>query len=287
MSGMRYQPQRGSRVNMSHPLAAGLVDVWIPHETSCGLITGYDSETRSVGTNRVTTEGIGYNLSSVPRRYSTTIFNNQSIAWLIVAHRDGSTGNKYSSVVKKDLSVIALQEWDASVRAIMWVPGSAANISYSLTAPLRNKVNVFAGVVGPSEKGVMVNGGEFKTFTGGSTIVATTNALGIGGDAKGTERAPQWTTLAVFAWQGDKLPTSAELRDLSMNPWQLLSDDTDEDDFSIEQIRRLYMNQGNYTEIPPLPASKPLVMVNGVIREQVSNEGQILTLQNGRFQTNA
>lgn len=271
---------------MSHPLAAGLVDVWIPHETSCGLITGSDSETRSVGITQVTTEGLGYRLTSVPRRYSKTIFNDQSVAWLVIAHRD-SSGNRNASLFKKDGSVIGVQEWSGDVRAIMWTPGAAANISYGNASIMRNKICAFAGVVSPAESGIMFNGGEFKAFTPTTpTITATTNALGIGGDAKGTEIGIQWTTLAAFAWQGDKLPTSAELRDLSMNPWQLLSDDVDEGEFSIEQIRRLYMNQGNYTETPPMPDARPLVMLpDGSIQERILNEGEILILDQDYLRT--
>lgn len=229
MSGMRYQPQGQSKVNMSHPLAAGLVDVWVPHATSFGLLTGYDSDTRSVGSNKVTPEGVGYNLTSVPRKYSTALFNGQSIAWLVVAYRDGS-GNQSNSLVKKDGTVIAVQEWSGDVRSIMWTPGLAANISYGSAASMRNKMCVFAGLVGPSEKGVMFNGGNFNAFTGGgTTVVSTSNAFAIGGDARGTEVGSQWTVLAVFAWQGDRLPTSVELRELSANPWQLFAEPEEEE----------------------------------------------------------
>jgi hypothetical protein len=86
--------------------------------------------------------------------------------------------------------------------------------------------------------------------------------------------------------------STEQIKSFFNNPWQIfdeVSGRDEEESFYSQTLtpapRSLYLVRGGFSEVAPLPDSKPLVMVNGVIRERVTNEGVILTLQNGRFQT--
>lgn len=222
-NAMRYQPQGRLRINRAHPLFPGLVDVWLPGVSTRGLLSGIDSSTVAGGSVKSTTSGIGFNTTSTGRRYSTTILNNDRCAWVIVAYRDNSTSSNTFSLIRKDGTVTPIQESNGDVRAAFFNPNSSfsSTINYSGgVSPLVNRVNTFCGYLSPEKIGLWVNDNP-EGINGGYQGGGGTNPFCIGATENGGEVASQWTVLAVFLWQGPKIPTTDKLRAFQGNPWAM------------------------------------------------------------------
>lgn len=233
MGGMRYQPQGRVRLNAAHPLAAGLAEVLLPGVTSRSILTGADSSTQMRGFFEGSPKGLGFRCTGLPQRMSTTLWNGQPAAWLVVAYRTTRSSNV--SIVRKDGTVSPMQEWDGLVRAGFFDSSGAylTVANYGAAADFAGKVSTFAGVLSSAEKGVFANGGPTVPAVTSITVAGgRSNPFVIGAAENNNEVADNWSVLAVFAWQGARVPSLAQLRDLERNPWQLFVDDADHDGLS-------------------------------------------------------
>jgi len=84
-------------------------------------------------------------------------------------------------------------------------------------------------------------------------------------------------TLLGCTW--GRLLSPGEIASLSANPWQLFENSyiSDEDEYR-SILKLLYSLNGGMTEVKPGLAAKPLVMVNGIMRERAGSEGQPVVL---------
>lgn len=220
---MRSQPQGLLRINRGHPVASGLVDVWLPGVSTRGLLTGVDSSTVASGATSATPAGLGWRCASTSRRYSSTILNSQRVAWLVIAMRDGS-GNVGQSVVRKDGTITPLQDFDGNVRTA-YFDGSGnfvGTANYGNSSQFANKTSTFCGYIGPDKSVIWSNGGpDIGAPNNNATTGNRTNPFCIGGNESGGEIATAWNIIAVFAWQGPNTPSSDRLRAFSNNPWAI------------------------------------------------------------------
>ena len=233
MRAMRFQPQGAVRLNAAHPLLVGLAEVWLPGVSSRGIISGTDSSAVADGSKKGTPRGVGFNCTSTGRRYSTTILNGQSFAWLVVAHRRSDATN--CSIVRKDGTATPMQEWDGQVRAAFFNGGGgfAGLHNYGPVADFADRVSTFCGTVSESERVIFSNGGPSIAASAAPAVAGpTTHPFCIGATEGSSEVASNWTVLAVFLWQGVQIPSSGQLRALELNPWQLFAARDDEDDLA-------------------------------------------------------
>lgn len=99
---------------------------------------------------------------------------------------------------------------------------------------------------------------------------APTTALSIGNRWDGV-RHWDGSITAVMVW--DRAISAAGARALSLNPWQVFADSSNRGNEYISPsrppaFRFLYASAaGGYTETPPAAGARPLVLLNGVVRE--------------------
>src|SRR5206468_12320723 len=65
------------------------------------------------------------------------------------------------------------------------------------------------------------NGPEINAGNGSQVCGSRGNPFCIGGNESGGEIASAWTVVAVFLWQGDRIPSPARLREFSKNYWSM------------------------------------------------------------------
>jgi hypothetical protein len=220
------QPTGTLQVDTTHPDAASLVDVWVPGLSSRGLLSNLEPTGSPMGSTRATAAGLGFNPTTRGRLYPT-LPSGKPLAWLVIAHRNTSAAN--SSIIRSDGTMSPMQEWDGQVRAGYFNNGGGfvSAVNYGPVADFAGKVSTFCGVLSPGENVIFSNGrsningpaqgGSFLGVGGSGTA-----PFCIGGTESNGEIATGWTVVFAAVWQGYNAPTSARLRDLERNSWQLL-----------------------------------------------------------------
>ena len=222
-------PQEATQPN---PELALPVEIWLPGQSSLGIVRGFGPSTEAVGTTPAGLHGPGLRVSATGRRYSQAeLFGGASrYAWLVLAYREAGSTDTYS-VVRGDGVNVVVQEANSAVRWGVWPGGGLVlsdygAFSYAYTNYI-GRVTAFAGRV-DSQRGdlLLSHDGDAVVFVNFNSAVGTLpavlNPLCFGATESASEVATPWVNYLTVVWCGE-VPTLEQMEFLCRNPSEVFA----------------------------------------------------------------